>query len=46
MTTYNGKEHLQKQLFSLLQQQRAPEEVLIFDDGSTDGTQEEIRTFI
>lgn len=46
MTTYNGKEHLQKQLLSLLQQQRAPEEVLIYDDGSDDGTLDEIRSFI
>lgn len=46
MTTYNGKEHLEKQLLSLRQQQRAPDEVLIFDDGSTDGTLEELHAFV
>ena len=46
VTTYNGKEHLEKQLLSLLQQKRAPDEVLIFDDGSQDGTIEQVRSFI
>lgn len=46
VTTYNGKMHLEKQLLSLLQQERAPDEVLIFDDGSTDGTIELVQSFI
>ena len=46
VTTYNGKMHLEKQLLSLLQQERAPDEVLIFDDGSTDGTIELVQCFI
>lgn len=46
VTTYNGKMHLEKQLLSLLQQERVPDEVLIFDDGSTDGTIEQVQNFI
>ena len=46
VTTYNGKGHLEKQLLSLLHQKRAPDEVLIFDDGSQDGTIEQVQSFI
>jgi len=38
MTTYNGEHFLKEQLDSLRLQTRAPYEVLIFDDGSTDST--------
>lgn len=38
MTTYNGGEHLKPQLDSLRKQTLTPDEVLIFDDGSSDGT--------
>ena len=38
MCTYNGAKYLEEQLRSLLAQQRLPDEVVICDDGSTDGT--------
>ena len=38
MCTYNGAKYLAEQLSSLLAQQRLPDEVVICDDGSTDGT--------
>lgn len=38
MTTYNGGKHLKAQLDSIRLQTLAPDEVLIYDDGSTDGT--------
>lgn len=46
MTTYNGKAHLLDQLNSLRTQYRQPDEVLIFDDGSDDGTTEIVQQFI
>ena len=46
MTTYNGEQYVLRQLESLLQQTRKPEEVLIFDDRSTDNTVRVIETFI
>ena len=36
--TYNGAKYLQPQLESLLRQTLMPTEILIHDDGSTDGT--------
>lgn len=36
--TYNGSRYLPEQLESLVRQQRLPDEVVISDDGSTDGT--------
>lgn len=38
--TYNGLPYLEKQLSSVLSQTRPPDEVIICDDGSTDGTWE------
>jgi len=46
MTTYNGEKYIQKQLQSLLEQTRKPNEVVIFDDCSTDGTVGIIHKFI
>lgn len=39
MCTYNGYEFLQPQLESILNQTRPPDEIIVFDDGSNDGTQ-------
>jgi len=39
LCTYNGRAFVEEQLESILTQSRAPDEVLVFDDGSTDGTQ-------
>ena len=38
MCTYNGARYLPEQLRSFLDQQRAPDEVVICDDGSSDAT--------
>jgi glycosyltransferase involved in cell wall biosynthesis len=38
MCTYNGADFLQAQLESILAQSRAPDEIVICDDGSTDKT--------
>ena len=38
LTTYNAGTHLKGQLDSIRAQSLTPDEVLIFDDGSTDGT--------
>lgn len=46
MTTYNGEKYIEEQLSSLKNQTRIPEEVLIFDDCSTDNTVEIVRKFI
>ena len=46
MATYNGENRILKQLESLRKQTKAPDEVLIFDDLSTDGTAEMIRSYI
>ena len=40
MATHNGRVHLEKQLQSLLSQTYLPQEIVISDDGSTDGTRE------
>lgn len=40
MTTYNGIQRIKPQLDSLLAQTKAPDEVIIADDCSTDGTYE------
>ena len=40
MATHNGRVHLEKQLQSLLAQTYLPQEIVISDDGSTDGTRE------
>lgn len=46
MTTYNGSDHIQQQLDSLLLQTIQPDEVLIFDDRSSDNTAGIIAEFI
>lgn len=46
MTTYNGAKYIYQQLESILCQTLQPDEVLLFDDGSTDGTQKIIEHFI
>ena len=38
MTTYNGMEYIKDQLDSIANQKRKADEVLIYDDGSNDGT--------
>ena len=46
MTTYNGEKRLLTQLVSLRDQSRIPDEVLIFDDCSTDNSPEIVQNFI
>lgn len=43
MCTYNGERFLREQLESIAAQTRLPDEVVICDDGSTDGTMEILR---
>lgn len=43
MTVYNGEKYLEEQLLSLGRQTLLPDELVIGDDGSTDGTEELIR---
>jgi glycosyltransferase involved in cell wall biosynthesis len=38
MCTYNGEKYLQAQLESIVQQTRVPSEIILSDDGSSDGT--------
>ncbi|MBN9125958.1 MAG: glycosyltransferase, partial [Nitrosospira sp.] len=38
LATYNGERYLGEQLESLLRQTRLPDELVIFDDASTDST--------
>jgi len=45
MCTYNGGPHIAAQLESLLAQTRLPDEVVISDDGSTDGTWDVLEAF-
>ncbi|MFT8669208.1 MAG: glycosyltransferase [Liquorilactobacillus hordei] len=46
MATYNGKQFIKKQLDSIRNQSRQPDEVIIKDDGSTDGTFELVEEYI
>lgn len=46
MTTYNGKEYVREQMESFLRQTLPPDEVIICDDRSTDGTYEVVADFI
>ncbi|MDG2945454.1 glycosyltransferase [Bisgaard Taxon 10/6] len=40
LATYNGKDFLEKQVESILQQTLLPTEIIFVDDGSTDGTRD------
>ena len=46
LTTYNGEKYITQQLDSIYQQTLRPDEVLIFDDRSTDRTPELVNAFI
>jgi glycosyltransferase involved in cell wall biosynthesis len=45
MATFNGEKFLKEQLNSFLDQTRAPDEIIICDDGSSDGTLQILREF-
>jgi len=45
MATYNGRVYLPEQLASLVAQKRRPDELVVCDDGSTDGTAELLEDF-
>jgi glycosyltransferase involved in cell wall biosynthesis len=45
MCTYNGADFLPAQLQSIITQSRPPDEIVICDDGSTDGTRAVLETF-
>ncbi len=45
MCTYNGEQFLSQQLSSIAQQSRLPDELVVCDDRSTDGTMEILREF-
>jgi glycosyltransferase involved in cell wall biosynthesis len=45
LCTYNGSMFLPGQLASLLSQSRLPDELVAFDDGSSDGTVAQLRSF-
>ncbi|CAA0078929.1 putative protein [BD1-7 clade bacterium] len=46
LTTYNGMPYLKDQLASLESQTKKPDEIVIYDDGSTDGSYELLRDFV
>ena len=46
LSTYNGGAYITEQLDSILNQTRKADEVLIFDDCSTDNTPQIIKQFI
>ena len=45
MCTYNGARYVDEQLDSFVAQARRPDELIVCDDGSTDGTAERVRAF-
>ena len=45
MATFNGVDFLQEQIESILQQTLQPTEIIICDDGSTDGTKEILKSY-
>ena len=45
LATFNGEQFLDEQLESLATQTRLPDELVVFDDGSTDRTVELLRSF-
>ncbi len=46
MCTYNGEQYIGEQLESILNQTRKPDELVVCDDGSTDGTLDVLREFM
>lgn len=46
LCTYNGEKYIREQLDSILKQTVLPDEIVIFDDCSTDNTVEIIKTYI
>lgn len=46
MATYNGEKYIIEQMESIRKQTRKPDEVIILDDRSTDGTQRRVNKFI
>lgn len=45
MATYNGVQYLQEQIESILHQSLQPDEIIICDDASDDGTQEILKAY-
>ena len=45
IATYNGARYIAEQLASILKQLSAEDEVVVSDDGSTDGTIDIVRSF-
>ena len=45
IATYNGARYIAEQLASILKQLSAEDEVVVSDDGSTDGTLDIVRSF-
>lgn len=45
MCTYNGARHIREQLESIARQTRVPDELVVCDDGSSDGTPEAVQEF-
>jgi glycosyltransferase involved in cell wall biosynthesis len=45
VATFNGEKHLLAQLESLARQSRRPDEIVVSDDGSSDGTLETVRAW-
>lgn len=43
MATYNGEKYIEEQLLSICRQTRKPDEIVISDDGSKDGTLEVVK---
>lgn len=46
MATFNGAAHLPRQLRSITAQERLPDELIISDDASTDGTRQLLHDFV
>jgi glycosyltransferase involved in cell wall biosynthesis len=46
MTTYNGSKYIVEQLYSIMNQSKSVDEILIFDDRSTDDTISSVTDFI
>lgn len=45
MTTYNGEDHVEEQLDSILDQTRQPDELIVSDDASEDSTVDRLHRF-